>query len=197
MLCLITLSKLSKFHWRWWDRIQAIFLNLFYFMWIFLSNHDSTVLNSNILTDFWILNFSLRYTLQVAERERSILWQQHKKKAPMAFFPPKRGATGSARPKTTSKLPPQTASEDDEDTISSSTISLQLESTVTSSVRPENRQNTGKSLSEALLYAELGENILYKKMFWMSKTISVHNMFFPCFELGIVMYWTICCHIVG
>ena len=92
------------------------------------------------------LNFSLRYTLQVAERERSILWQQHKKKAPMAFFPPKRGATGSARPKTTSKLPPPTASEDDEDTISSSTISLQLESTVTSSVRPENRQNNAVAL---------------------------------------------------
>ena len=71
----------------------------------------------------------------------------------MAFFPPKRGATGSARPKTTSKLPPPTASEDDEDTISSSTISLQLESTVTSSVRPENRQNTGKSLLEALILA--------------------------------------------
>ena len=61
----------------------------------------------------------------------------------MASFPPKRGAaTGSARPKTASKLPTPTASEDDdEDTISSSTISLQLESTVTSSVRPENRQN--------------------------------------------------------
>ena len=103
--------------------------------------------------EFWILNSSLRYTLQVAERERSILWQQHKKKAPMAFSPSKRGATGSARPKTTSKLPPPTASEDDEDTISSSTISLQLESTVTSSVRPENRQNTGKSLSEALTLA--------------------------------------------
>ena len=83
----------------------------------------------------------------MAERERSILWQQHKKKAPMASFPPKRGATGSARPKTTSKLPTPTASEDDdEDTISSSTISLQLESTVTSSVRPENRQNNAVSL---------------------------------------------------
>ena len=92
------------------------------------------------------MNFSLRYTLQVAERERSILWQQHKKKAPMASFPPKRGATGSARPKTTSKLPTPTASEDDEDTISSSTISLQLESTVTSSVRPENRQNNAVAL---------------------------------------------------
>ena len=29
MLCLITLSKLSKFHSRWWDLIQAIFLKLF------------------------------------------------------------------------------------------------------------------------------------------------------------------------
>ena len=37
MFCLITSSKLSRhnlnFHWRWmwWDQIQAIFLNLFYF----------------------------------------------------------------------------------------------------------------------------------------------------------------------
>ena len=45
---------------------------------------------------------------------------------------------------------------------------------------------TGKSLSEALLFAEHGENML----FWMSETISVHNMFSPRFELGIFMYWT-------
>ena len=88
---------------------------------------------------------SLRYTLQVAERERAILWQQHKKKAPMASPGIKRGATGSTRPKMT-KLPPPTASDDDEDTLSSSTISLQLESTVTSSVRPENRQNNAVAL---------------------------------------------------
>ena len=172
-------------------------------MWIFLSNHESTVLNSYILTDFWIWNFSLRYTLQVAERERSILWQQHKKKAPMASFLPKRGATGSARPKTTSKLPPQPASEDDEDTISSSTISLQLESTVTSSVRPENRQNTGKSLSEALLFAEHGENMLCTKIVLnVRNDFCINNIFSPglslefsCIEL--VIQWTICCHIVG
>ena len=106
----------------------------------------------------------------------------------MASFLPKRGATGSARPKTTSKLPPQPASEDDEDTISSSTISLQLESTVTSSVRPENRQNTGKSLSEALLFAEHGENMLSTKI-----VLNVRNDFctqhvLPRFELGIFMY---------
>ena len=28
------------------------------------------------------------------------------------------------------------------------------------------------------------------KLFWMSKTISVHNMFSPCSELGIFMHWT-------
>ena len=41
---------------------------------------------------------SLRYTLQVAERERAILWQQHKNKAPMAFPTTKRGTTGMAIP---------------------------------------------------------------------------------------------------
>ena len=29
-----------------------------------------------------------------------------------------------------------------------------------------------------------------QKLFWMSKTISVHSMFSPCSELGIFMYWT-------
>ena len=28
------------------------------------------------------------------------------------------------------------------------------------------------------------------KLFWMSKSISVHNMFSPCSELGIFTYWT-------
>ena len=61
---------------------------------------------------------------------------------------------------------------------------------------------TGKSLSEALLFAEHGENMLCTKMFWMSETISVHNMFSPglrlefsCIELAI--QWTISRHIVG
>ena len=47
---------------------------------------------------------------------------------------------------------------------------------------------TGKSLSEALLFAEHGENMLYTKMFWMSETISVHNMFSPdlCLEFSCV-----------
>ena len=37
MFCLITLGKISRqflnfpWRWRWWDQIQAIFLNLFYF----------------------------------------------------------------------------------------------------------------------------------------------------------------------
>ena len=54
---------------------------------------------------------------------------------------------------------------------------------------------TGKSLSETLLFAGV------QKLFWMSETISVHNMFSPglslefsCIEL--VIQWTICCHIV-
>jgi hypothetical protein len=40
MFCLITPSNLSahnlNFHWRWrwWDQIQAIFLNLFYFIFV-------------------------------------------------------------------------------------------------------------------------------------------------------------------
>ena len=63
-------------------------------------------------------------------------------------------------------------------------------------------KGTGKSLSKALLFAEHGENMLCKKLFLMSETISVHNMFSPglslefsCIEL--VIQWTICHHIVG
>ena len=85
---------------------------------------------------------------------------------------------------------------------------------------------TGKSLSEALIFAStntqyddrlfielqvqymkipssnLGRTCCVQKLFWMSETISVHNMFSPglnlefsCIEL--VIQWTICCHIVG
>ena len=51
--------------------------------------------------------------------------------------------------------------------------------------------HTGKSLSEALLFAEYGENICcVQKLFWMSKTISVHNMFSKSSELKIFMNWT-------
>ena len=50
--------------------------------------------------------------------------------------------------------------------------------------------NTGKSLSEVLIFAEHGRTCCVHKFFWMSKTISVHNMFSPCSELGIFMYWT-------
>ena len=64
---------------------------------------------------------------------------------------------------------------------------------------------TGKSLSEALLFAEHGENMLCTKihsvLFCVSETISVHNMFSPglslefsCIEL--VIQLTICRHIV-
>ena len=49
---------------------------------------------------------------------------------------------------------------------------------------------TGKSLSEALLFAERGENMLCTKI-----VLNVRNNFFtrhvlPRFELGIFMYWT-------
>ena len=73
---------------------------------------------------------------------------------------------------------------------------------------------TGKSLSEALIFAStnpqyddrlfiewqvqymkipsenLGRTCCVQKLFWMSETISVHNMFSSRFELGIFMYWT-------
>ena len=49
---------------------------------------------------------------------------------------------------------------------------------------------TGKSLSEALLFAEHGENMLWTKI-----VLNVRNNFctqhvLPRFELGIFMYWT-------
>ena len=49
---------------------------------------------------------------------------------------------------------------------------------------------TGKSLSEALLFAEHGENMLCTKI-----VLNVRNNFctqhvFPRFELGVFMYWT-------
>ena len=87
-------------------------------------------------------------------------------------------------------------------------------------------ENTGKSLSEALIFAStnpqyhdrfffelqvrymkipswnLGGTCCVQKLFWMTETISVHNMFSPglsmefsCIEL--VIQWTICCDIVG
>ena len=73
---------------------------------------------------------------------------------------------------------------------------------------------TGKSLSEALIFAStnpqyddrcslnykfntwkflaqnMGRICCVQKLFWVSKKISVHNMFSPCSELGIFMYWT-------
>ena len=50
--------------------------------------------------------------------------------------------------------------------------------------------NTGKSLSESLLFAEHGENMLCTKI-----VLNVRNNFciqhvLPRFELGIFMYWT-------
>ena len=55
---------------------------------------------------------------------------------------------------------------------------------------------TGKSLSEVFFLKNMG------KLFWMSETISVHNLFSPglslefsCIEL--VFQWTICRDIVG
>ena len=55
--------------------------------------------------------------------------------------------------------------------------------------------STGKSLSEALLFAEHEENMLCTKIVWMSETVSVHNMFSPCLSLELscielVIEWT-------
>ena len=36
----------------------------------------------------------------------------------------------------------------------------------------------------------MGRTCCVQKLFWISKTIPVHNMFCPCSELGIFMYWT-------
>ena len=36
----------------------------------------------------------------------------------------------------------------------------------------------------------MGRTCCVKKLFWVSKTISVHNMFSPCSHLGIFVYWT-------
>ena len=56
--------------------------------------------------------------------------------------------------------------------------------------RPICTVSTGKSLSEALLFAEHGENMLCTKI-----VLNVRNNFctqhvLPRFELGIFMYWT-------
>ena len=74
--------------------------------------------------------------------------------------------------------------------------------------------HTGKSLSEALIFASTnpqydeivhwitssihensklkpwGEYVVYINWFLAFRTISVHNMFSPRFELGIFIYWT-------
>ena len=54
------------------------------------------------------------------------------------------------------------------------------------------KSDTGKSLSEALLFAEHGENMFFTKI-----VLNVRNNFctqhvLPRFELRIVMYWTYC-----
>ena len=48
----------------------------------------------------------------------------------------------------------------------------------------------------------MGSTCCVRKMFWMSETNSVHNMFSPGLSLefscfGLVIQWTICRHIVG
>ena len=87
-------------------------------------------------------------------------------------------------------------------------------------------QSTGKSLSEALIFASTNpqyDNILFielpvqymkipssnlgrtccvQKLFWISETISVHNMFSQGFSLEfswieLVIQWSICRQIVG
>ena len=47
------------------------------------------------------------------------------------------------------------------------------------------------NLCQKLFFLEnMGRTCCVQKLFWMSKTISVHNMFSPCSELGIFTYWT-------
>ena len=46
-------------------------------------------------------------------------------------------------------------------------------------------------LCQKLFFLEnMGRTYCVQKLFWMSKTISVHDMFSPCSELGIFIYWT-------
>ena len=47
------------------------------------------------------------------------------------------------------------------------------------------------NLCQKLLFLQnMGRTCCVQKLFGMSKPISVHNMFFPCSELGICMFWT-------
>ena len=47
------------------------------------------------------------------------------------------------------------------------------------------------NLCQKLLFLQnKGRTCCVHKLFWISKTISVHNMFSPWSELGIFMYWT-------
>ena len=47
------------------------------------------------------------------------------------------------------------------------------------------------NLCQKLFFLEnIGRTCCVQKLFWVSKTISVHNMFCPCSELGIFMYQT-------
>ena len=45
------------------------------------------------------------------------------------------------------------------------------------------------NLCQKLFFLQnMGRTCCVQKLFWMSKTISVHNMFSPCSKLGIFMY---------
>ena len=47
------------------------------------------------------------------------------------------------------------------------------------------------NLCQKLLFLQnMGRTCFVHKMFWMSKSINVHNMFSPCSELGLFTYWT-------
>ena len=47
------------------------------------------------------------------------------------------------------------------------------------------------NLCQKLFFLQnMGRTCCVQKLFWMSGTLSVHNMFYPCSELGIFMYWT-------
>ena len=81
MFCLITSSKLSannlNFHWRrrWWDRIQAIFLNLFYFMYTKIKMRISKCFGPSVLCralqQNWVRLFAM-HGLSAIELESSI-----------------------------------------------------------------------------------------------------------------------------
>ena len=54
-------------------------------------------------------------------------------------------------------------------------------------------QSTGKSLSEALIFASINPQYDYKRRTWAEHVLPM----FCAFVIFMVIPWTICCHIVG